>query len=259
MACDCASARRLSGPGSGNLVKLHTEAIRQPLSWCGVVPVGTPITASTWDVSPVTTVPLAISDEALESDDRETSAVFTGGEPNQLYQVTNIITAGDQAFAFVLWVYIRGSGLPSVYVPCGTAPSSELNSSQVLNVSGVAGVTETAALNALAALVAAVVSGQLTPLVVLATTGATAIPFNQSRKINLTLGVNTTLVITWPTVPQVVVLRIYTGGFTPTFPATVKFPSNVVPSWSAAGKWDELSIDWDGTTGTASYGLNYGP
>lgn len=263
MACDCASARQLSGPGSGNLAKAHTESIRQPVSWCAVVAAGVPIGSSAWDVSPVTAVPLTIGDETSSDEGRETSAVFSGGQPNQIYQVSNVVTAGGETFVFLLWVYVKGSGLPQIYVPCEGDMPTEINSSQVVNLSSVAGVTVTAALNALAALVAAVVSGQLTPVDVVADSPTTDLDFTASRKVNLTLDESTELDIEWPTVPQVVVLRVYQGpggSFVPTFPAEVRFPGNVVPTWSTAtGKWDELSIDWDGTTGTASYGLDYGP
>lgn len=263
MACDCASARRLSGPGAGNLTKVHAESIRQPISWCAVVGSGVPLDSSAWDVSPVTAVPLVISDETSSDEELETSAILSGGQPNQVYQVSNVVTAGGETFVFLLWVYVRGSGLPQIYVPCEGELPTEITSSQVVNLSSVAGVTVTAALNALASLVAAIVSGQLSPVEVVADSPSTALDFTASRKVNLTLDESTELAITWPTVPQVVVLRIYQGpggSYVPTFPPEVRWPGNVVPTWSTGvGKWDELSIDWDGTSGTASYGLDYGP
>jgi hypothetical protein len=68
-----------------------------------------------------------------------------------------------------------------------------------------------------------------------------------------------TYTFTAPPKPCVLSLKlIYGGAFTPTFPATVKWPGGTTPTWTAAsGKTDLISLRWDGTNYHATSSLNY--
>jgi hypothetical protein len=98
---------------------------------------------------------------------------------------------------------------------------------------------------------------------VTASTPLTELDYDGVRSFLVTLDASTLFAIAWPDLPRVVILRIIQGGtgsHVPMFGPEVKFTGSVVPTWTAApGHWDELAIDWDGTTATVSYGLNYGP
>jgi hypothetical protein len=105
--------------------------------------------------------------------------------------------------------------------------------------------------------------GKLTTIDVVASGPATVCDFTRARSVHVEMEVNTTLSIVWPPVDMVVIVRLIQGaggGFVASFPAEVKFTDNAPPTWSTTpGHWDQIAIDWDGVTGTASYGLNYGP
>ena len=91
---------------------------------------------------------------------------------------------------------------------------------------------------------------------------ADTIDWTAGNKQKTTWTGNCTYTFTPPDGPAGLILRCYTGagGFTPTFPANVKWPGGTTPSWTTtASRMDLIAFDWDGTDyfGTAS--LNYTP
>lgn len=124
MSCDCATAPTLSGPGFCNLVKPSAEAVNQVVDWCSVLTSGTSIVSSQWDVSPDTPdpdTPLVAGSQGTQG--TQSSAIISGGTPEQLYRAQNTIGAqGPQGplftFISVVWVWVPKDYAPPIHVPC---------------------------------------------------------------------------------------------------------------------------------------------
>jgi hypothetical protein len=90
------------------------------------------------------------------------------------------------------------------------------------------------------------------PQAVTASGAATTINFSLGKNVRLTLNANTTLTLTNPRNgrPGVIII-IYGGAYTPTFPSTVKWPrGGTAPTWtSVAGQVDMVGLFWDSTSG----------
>lgn len=78
--------------------------------------------------------------------------------------------------------------------------------------------------------------------------GATdTINWTTGNKHKSTLSENCTYTFTAPTGPANLILKLVNGGaFTPTWPATVKWPAGTEPTWTASGT-DVVALYYDGT------------
>lgn len=88
--------------------------------------------------------------------------------------------------------------------------------------------------------------------------GNVAINWSSAQWQRLTLGGNTTFSFTAPPGPNTCKLFMVAGSGAPTFPASVIWVGNVVPTWSTTpGLVDVVSLAWDGSTYYASAGTGW--
>lgn len=92
--------------------------------------------------------------------------------------------------------------------------------------------------------------------------GATSVDFNNGLTCELTLTGNTTLTLNNPVRGAYYTFYIkYSGAFTITWPATVKWPSSIAPTLTAiAGRADVITLYYDGAVYVGMpAGFNYTP
>ncbi|KKL13845.1 hypothetical protein LCGC14_2521710, partial [marine sediment metagenome] len=93
--------------------------------------------------------------------------------------------------------------------------------------------------------------------------GTTTIDWRLGNKFQFTYGAqNDTFTFTAPSNPCNLILYLIqdgVGGRTPTWPASVKWPTNgTEPAWSSgAGEYDIVSLVWDGSKYDCQGGLDF--
>lgn len=90
--------------------------------------------------------------------------------------------------------------------------------------------------------------------------GAVTCDFSVNSAHSLTVVANTTFTLSNPQTGGAYFIRIIqdaTGGWTYTWPGTVKWPSGVAPIGSGANKIDLVSLYWDGTSYYGTFSGNY--
>ncbi len=106
------------------------------------------------------------------------------------------------------------------------------------------------------------VSGSLSnPVYDAGTSGSTkTIDFGSGSLQKLSITASVTFTFSNAVAGTVYVLKLTqsgAGGFTYTWPGTVKWPGGTAPTGSATGKTDVITLLWDGTSYYGTAGLNY--
>lgn len=140
-----------------------------------------------------------------------------------------------------------GVALSNEHIPTHTELADELTAVQVA-----LGVNPQGAEASVAAAIAAKAdaSGQFAVNTVAVSGAAVTLPATHAAH-RVTLTANCTFTFTSPTAGHAFILRL-TGAFTPTFPASVKWPGGTAPTYASAGTTYhfvtlDAGVSWQGT------------